>query len=362
MTQIFPRITIIGLGLIGSSIARAAHEKKLAGTIVGYDHNEIYTGFAHKEKFIDEAAPDLQSAVEDSDLVIIATPPASLSDIAQEIGAHLKPGAIVMDVASIKLAAVESIAPHLPDNVIFIPAHPIAGSEQKGVRGGRSDLFVKKRVIITPKEQPDAELFGVLNNFWSAMGARLEGMPADVHDLIYGYMSHLPQLIAFCLEQPLGKYYAQPETSPLFKTFLRISASDPQLWAEIFEMNKENLLKGLDRYIDVITHVHKELQQAPEGEESKNDEQLAYTVLFPRIVASCLVTTVMEAEKNAGLPFVRYAGTGFADLSAPAMIPPEADIEQISAQYKLVEKIIDKFLIRLKMFRSALASSRAPEA
>jgi hypothetical protein len=261
-----------------------------------------------------------------------------------------------MDVASVKRPAIEAIAPHLPEHIIFIPAHPIAGSEKTGVQAGRADLFVKKRVIITPKEPPQAELLDKITNFWAGMGARLEGMPADIHDMIYGYMSHLPQLIAFCVEEPLGEFFEQTDDKPVYKTFLRIAGSDPELWAEIFEINKDNILKGLDRYIDVVTHVHKELKAAPEGEESKNDTPLAYTVLFPRIVASCLVTTVMEAEKNAGIPFARYAGTGFADFSAPALIPPDVDIEHISAQYKIVEAILDKFLLRLKLFRAALVS------
>lgn len=353
---IFNRIIIIGLGLIGSSIARAVHEKKLAVTIVGCDQNEVSLAFARKENFIDIADCNLQAAVAESDLVIIATPPASLGDIAEEIAPYLKSGAIVMDVASVKLPAIEAITPHIPENVIFIPAHPIAGSEQTGVRAGRADLFVKKRIIITPKTPPSEDIFKKISAFWESIGARMEAMPPEIHDLIYAYMSHLPQLIAFCLEKPLGKFFTQTEDNPVYKTFLRISHSSPELWAEIFELNKANILAGLDRYVDVVTHVLSELKTAPDGEESQNDEMLAYTTLFPRIVASCLVTTVMEAEKKAGIPFAKYAGTGFADLTAPTFIAPDADIEHISAQYKLVETILDKFLLRLKLFRSALIS------
>lgn len=355
-TAIFNRITIIGLGLIGSSIARAVHENGLAKIVVGCDQNEVSLAFARKEKFIDVADASLQTAVVGSDLVIIATPPATLADVAEAIAPHLKDGAIVMDVASVKRPAIAAIKPHLPEHVIFIPAHPIAGSEQTGVRAGRADLFVKKRIIITSDEPPEGELLKKLAAFWDGMGAGLEGMPAEIHDLIYGYMSHLPQLIAFCVQQPLGDFYEQVEDKTIYKTFLRITNSDPQLWAEIFEMNKDNILKALDRYIDVVTHVYKELQSAPAGEESKYDAPLAYTVLFPRIVASCLVTTVMEAEKSAGFPFARYAGTGFADFTAPAIIPPDIDIEHISAQYKLVETILDKFLLRLKLFRNTLGA------
>ncbi len=352
------RITIIGLGLIGSSIARAAHEKRLAETIVGCDQNEISLAFAIKDKFIDIADSDFATAVAGSDLVIIATPPATIADIAEEISPHLKNGAIIMDVASVKRPAIEAISEHLPEGVIFIPTHPIAGSEQTGVRAGRADLFDKKRIIITPKEPPADELLEKITNFWGGMGAHLEGMPAEIHDLIYAYMSHLPQLIAFCLEIPLEEYFEQTDDKPIYKTFLRLTASNPELWAEIFELNKDNILAGLDRYIDVVNHVHRELKDAPHSEESKEDKTLAYTVLFPRIVASCLVTTVMEAEKKSGFPFARYAGTGFADLTAPAIIPPDIDIEHISAQYKIVEKILDKFLIRLKLFRTTLGSTK----
>jgi cyclohexadieny/prephenate dehydrogenase len=359
-TPIFNRITIIGLGLIGSSIARAAHQHKLAGAIIGYDKNEISLAFACKEKFIDIADSNLQTAIAESDLIIIATPLASLGDIAKSIAPYIANGAIIMDVASVKQPAIEAIAPHIPSHAIFVPTHPIAGSEQTGVRSGRADLFTKKRIIITPAEPPEEELFKKISAFWAGMGAQIEAMPAEIHDLIYGYMSHLPQLIAFCLEKPLGKFYEQTEDNQVYKTFLRISNSNPELWADILELNKINILNSLERYIDVVSHVHNELKTAPEGEESKNDELLAYTVLFPRIVASCLVTTVMEAEKKAGVPFAKYAGTGFADMVAPTFIAPDTDIEHISAQYYLVEGILGEFILRLKLFRTALSNGNKP--
>lgn len=358
---IFDRITIIGLGLIGGSVARAVHEKQLSETIVGCDENEVSLAFARKNGFVDIAFSDAAEAAKDADLVIIATPPATLEKIAKLIAPNLKKGAMVMDVASVKQPAIQAIAPHLPAHAIFIPAHPIAGREQSGVRAGIADLFVKKRVIITPEAPPEETTFQKINAFWQGMGARVEGMPAEIHDMLYGYMSHLPQAIAFCLKKPLGDFFTQTDEKPIYKSFLRIANSTPEMWAEIFSLNKDNILAGLDRYIDVVSHVHRELKTAPESEESAWDEPLANTVLFPRIVASCLVTTVMEAEKKAGFPFARYAGTGFADLTAPAIIEPEADIEQISAQYKLVEKIVGDFLLRLKLLRSAIASGNVAD-
>ncbi|MEZ5690373.1 MAG: prephenate dehydrogenase/arogenate dehydrogenase family protein [Rickettsiales bacterium] len=357
---IFKQITIIGLGLIGSSIARGVRKNNLAERIIAYDQDELSLTYAIKEKFIDEAANNIGESVSDSELVIIATPPATLADISKEIATSLSDRTIVIDVASVKRPAISAIEDNLPQNVIFMPTHPIAGSERTGVRSGRDDLFKQRRIIITPEQPPEDELLNKLTNFWGAMGARLEGMPADTHDLIYAYMSHLPQLIAFCVTEPLGEFYKReledPQQNNIYKTFLRITSSDSELWADIFAQNSENLLKGLDRYIDAIAYVQRELQTAPKSEESKADEVIAYTRLFPRIVASCLITTVMEAEKNTGISFAKYAGTGFADFTTPALLPPDEDTESISAQYKQVEKILDAFLLRLKQFRHALVS------
>lgn len=354
-SPVFNKISIIGLGLIGGSIARSAHKNKTAKIITAYDNNELALAYAKKHGFVDYTAESIERAAKDSDLIIIATPPATLENIAQEIAPHLKSGAIVMDVASVKRPAIDAISPHLPDNVIFIPAHPIAGSAQNGVQAGTDSLFINKRVIITPPTPPSHEVFTLINNFWQRMGAKLEAMPPEIHDLIYAYMSHLTQLIAFCVKQPLAEFYKYSDNNPVYKTFLRICESNPELWAEIFELNKDNILKGLDRYIDVISHVQNELKTAPENEKIGDDKELAYTVLFPRIVASCLVTTVMEAEKNAGIPFAKYAGTGFADFTSPALIPPDTDMENISTQYETVEKILNNFLLRLKQFRQALS-------
>ena len=362
MAQVFKQMTIIGLGLIGSSIARAVREKGLAGKIIAYDTNELSCAFAKKEKIVDSAfygEENLGKSVENSDLVIIATPPASLEDIAEKIKDFLASGAIVMDMASVKQPAITAISPHIPKNVIFIPAHPIAGSEKSGVGAGKADLFVGKRIIITPEIPPEGEILEKLIDFWHSIGARLEGMPADIHDNLYAYMSHLPQLIGFCIEKPLGKYFGENFDNPVYKSFIRLAGSPPELWAEIFASNSGNVLPAVDRYIDVVSHVYGELKNAPKDEENKQQiyEELAYTVLFPRIVASCLVTTFMEAEKKAGFAFYPYAGTGFADISAPAIATPEEDIEKISTQYEIVGKILGEFIIALKNFRGALASN-----
>ncbi len=352
--HIFDRITILGLGLIGSSIARAAHDKKLARHIVASDRNEVSLAFARKQGFIDTALPDPAAAVKQSDLVILAAPPAALGALAEVIAPHLKEGAIIMDVCSIKQAAIAAIAPHLPETVEFFPAHPIAGSEQAGVTAGKSNLFERKLIVITPEQPQHSEALQKIMDFWKAIGARVEAMPPHLHDLIYAYVSHLPQLLAFAVASLLSEHMKTQDES--LRKFLRLCKSSPALWAEIFSLNHVNLLKGLDRYLDVLHHIRRELKQGPTGETNEHNIALVNIVLFPRIAASCLITTVMEAEKQAGFPFARYAGAGFTDFTSPAAIPPDEDIEHISNQYAGIIPLLDNYLETLKHFRNVLES------
>lgn len=359
--RLFERITIIGLGLIGSSIARAVRANGLAAHITGYDHNEVTLAYARKGGFIDTATSSLKTSVKDSDLVILATPPSTLEEIARVVAPQLKPGSIVMDVCSVKQAAIAAIAPHIPEHAHFMPAHPIAGSEQSGVSAGRAELFSRKRIVVTPSDPKfQAGVLQQVTSFWKGMGARVEAMPPHLHDMLYAYVSHLPQLLAFAASVILGKY-TETQDKVLAK-FLRLGGSNPDMWIDIFLLNSGNLLKALDRYLDAVAHILEEFSKAPDDTASPADEALAYTVLFPRIAASCLVTTVMEAEKKAGFPFARYAGTGFADFTAPVSQPPDQDIENISGQYKVVEGILRNYIDQLKALRAAINSGNTGTA
>ncbi len=356
--RLFERITVIGLGLIGSSIARAIHERGLATTIVAYDRNEVSLAYGRKHGFVDIAELKLKDAVANSDVIIIATPPNTLEDIAKKIASALKPGAIVMDVCSVKQPAVESIEPHLPKNVYFLPAHPIAGSEHSGVAAGRADLFEHKRVIITPSDPSVIEpIFQQVDTFWKSMGAKVEAMPAHLHDLVYAYVSHLPQLLAFAAGSVLDIPPETESADDLLRIFLRLSHSNTDMWTEIFLLNKDNIVTALNRYLDAIDHIKTELCEAPDDAPiPESDTVLARTALFPRVVASCLITTVMEAEKKAGFSFARYAGPGFADFTYPASQSPEGDIESIANQYVAVVEVLEEFTARLKALSLAIST------
>ncbi len=353
----FETVSIIGLGLIGSSIARAVREFGLASTIIGCDQNEISLAFARKHGFIDTGYQNAKAAVEHSDLVIIATPPSTLEEVAQTMAPGLKAGAIVMDTCSVKQIAIDSIVPYLPPGVDFMPAHPIAGSEQSGVSAGRANLFDKKRVIVTPSDpSQNSSVLQQITAFWQAMGARLEGMPPHLHDMIYAYVSHLPQVLAFVASRPLLAQGSLFDNDPVLQKFTRLSGSDMSLWLDIFLCNSENLYAALSRYLDVINHIGDELKAAPEGNADLADDTLTQMVLFPRIAASCLITTVMEAEKKAGFSFARFAGNGFADFTYPATHPPEDDIENISNHHSAMAILLARYKNELTQVCTALQS------
>jgi cyclohexadieny/prephenate dehydrogenase len=352
-THLFERITIVGLGLIGSSIARAARTHYLAKTIVGCDQNELSLAFGINHNIIDIGSRDVANAVADSQLIVLATPPGTLGGIVKQMAPALKAGTIVTDTASVKQPVIAAIRPHLPPKVEFIPAHPIAGSEQSGVQAGRADLFHRKLVIITPESAAPTPALQNVTSFWKGMGARLDGMPAELHDTMYAYISHLPHLLAFAAHSVIEEH---ADEQPMLRQFLRLGHSNAALWSEVFVMNKNFIIKALDRYLDVISHIKNELGQAPAESKNTMDEKLAQTVLFPRIAASCLVTTVMEAEKNADLSFIRYIGTGFADFTSPATVAPEVDMERISDHYAGVAEVMEKFVARLAAIRAEITA------
>ncbi|MFO0388818.1 MAG: prephenate dehydrogenase [Alphaproteobacteria bacterium] len=357
MSAVFERIAIIGLGLIGSSIARAAREHKLANTIVGCDKNHTALAYAQAHHFVDVISHEPEEAVAQSELVILATPPSTFEHITKFIAPALRHGAIVMDTASVKRTAIQFIHGHLPEHVYFIPAHPIAGSEQSGVSAGRADLFSKRYVIVTPDAPEMSESLQKITAFWKGMGAKIEGMPADMHDMIYAYVSHLPHLLAYAARLTLHT----SANAPQLQTFLRLSNSNPDLWSELFYLNQDNILTALNRYVDATNHVLYELEQAPDDAPQNDNEDIARTLLFPRIAAACLITTAMEAERKAGVPFARFAGQGFADFVSPASAPPDADIENISGHSKQVAALIRDYNRRLALVHDLLARNQYKE-
>jgi cyclohexadieny/prephenate dehydrogenase len=250
----FEKLAIVGLGLIGSSIAHAARRGGCAKAVCGFDADADVRMRARRIGFADTISDDLASCVSGADLVILCTPVGSYKGLAAEIAPHLKRGAILSDVGSVKGAVLRDVAPFVPQGVHFIPAHPVAGTEYSGPEAGFATLFDNRWCILTPLPDGDKEATARLKAFWQGLGASVDAMDASHHDLVLAMTSHLPQLIAYNIvgtardlekvrEGEVIKYSAGG-----FRDFTRIAASDPTMWRDIFLNNREAVLEVLGRF------------------------------------------------------------------------------------------------------------------
>jgi cyclohexadieny/prephenate dehydrogenase len=249
----FDRVALIGLGLIGSSLAHAVKRARLAETIAGYDVSETVRSRARELELavIRDSAAD---AVKDADLVILCSPVGSYKEIAPAIASNLKPGAILSDVGSVKSAVLKDISPFVPQSVHFLPAHPIAGTEQSGPDAGFSNLFDHRWCIITPPPGADTDAVAKLKQFWEGCGSQVEVMDAGHHDLVLAMTSHVPHLIAYNIVGTAHDLEKVAETEVIkfsaggFRDFTRIAASDPTMWRDVFLNNREAVLEVLGRF------------------------------------------------------------------------------------------------------------------
>jgi cyclohexadieny/prephenate dehydrogenase len=260
----FERIALIGIGLIGSSISHAVRRKGLAQTIVGSARTKATIETALKLRLIDGGCVKAADAVKGADLVILGVPVGACGSIAEEIAPNLRQGAILTDVGSVKAAVVRDVAPHVPKGVHFIAAHPIAGTEKSGPESGFAELFDGRWTVLTPEPGTDKAAVEKLKAFWMALGAKVEIMGAEHHDLVLAITSHLPHLIAYNIVNTAEHLQQVTNTEVIkfsaggFRDFTRIAASDPTMWRDVFLNNKEAVLEMLGRFSEDLT----ELQRA----------------------------------------------------------------------------------------------------
>ena len=258
MSVIYDRVALIGLGLIAGSMAHAMRRAGLAGEIVGTARSAETRKVAAEIGLCDRVVETAAEAVEGADLVVLAVPVGAMGEVAEEIAPHLKPGATVTDVGSVKRAVIEAVAPHIPAGVHFIPAHPLAGTEHSGPRAGFAELFDNRWCLLVPLEGADPEAVARLRALWEGMGANVDEMDADHHDLVLAVTSHAPHLIAYTMvgvaddlrrvtDSEVIKYSAAG-----FRDFTRIAASDPTMWRDVFLTNKEATLEVLGRFTEEL--------------------------------------------------------------------------------------------------------------
>jgi cyclohexadieny/prephenate dehydrogenase len=264
--MLFDRIALIGIGHIGSSIARVVRRHGLARHIVACAKREATIAKVRELGIADSTTLDPAAAVEGADLVILCSPVGTYGEIAKRIAPHLKTGAIVSDVGSVKQVAVDAIAPHLPAGVHLVPGHPVAGTENSGPESGFDTLFEGRWFLITPPPGTDPDAIDRVAELWRRAGSMIEVMDPSHHDHVLAITSHIPHLIAYTivgtavdLEDHLKAEVIKFSASG-FRDFTRIAASDPIMWRDIFLNNRGAVLEMLGRLTEDLTRLQRAIR------------------------------------------------------------------------------------------------------
>jgi cyclohexadieny/prephenate dehydrogenase len=283
----FERVALIGIGLIGSSLARVLRRDRLAGEIVACARNEATRAKALELGLADRATEDAAEAVRGADLVVLATPLSAYAAIGARIAPALRPGAIVTDVGSVKEAVIRDLQPSMPASVHFIPGHPVAGTEHSGPESGFAELFRDRWCILTPLPDTDAAALARLTGLWEQAGMRVVTMDPEHHDKVLAMTSHLPHVIAYTivgtatdLEDSLKSEVIKFSAGG-FRDFTRIAGSDPVMWRDIFLNNREAVLEMLQRFSEDLTALQRAIRW---GEADKLEELFSRTRAIRRSI------------------------------------------------------------------------------
>ncbi len=253
---LFRKVTFIGLGLIGGSLAKAMRRERLAKEIVGLSHGQQTLSTALKEGIIDQGYHDLAKAVANADLVVLAAPVGIIAATLSSIGPHLRRGCIVTDVGSSKQLIVTAAHKYLPDHVFFVGSHPLAGSEKTGISHSSAELFQNATCIMTPTDTTHRIAKERIKLLWSKVGSHVKFMPADEHDKILGYVSHLPHVVAYALMETIPSEFL-PYAAQGLKDTTRIAGSSNQMWTDIAVSNKKNIIKAIDEVAKNLSLIRK---------------------------------------------------------------------------------------------------------
>ena len=253
----YNRVALIGLGLIASSMFWAMKRAKMGSYVTGYARSTETREIARKIGLCDSVCDDLKSVVLDADLVVLCVPIGAMGKIMAEIAPYLKPGCTVTDVGSVKRSVIDLVAPNIPKNVHFVPAHPLAGTEHSGPESGFAALFDNRWCLITPNGADPKPVDG-LTIYWKALGANVDQLDPDHHDLVLAVTSHAPHLIAYTMVGVAEDMKRVTNSEVInysatgFRDFTRIAASDPTMWRDVFLSNKEATLEVLGRFTEEL--------------------------------------------------------------------------------------------------------------
>lgn len=267
----FQKIALLGIGLIGSSLARAVREHNLATQTVAYSRSKETRATTDKLNIVDQVTETAAEAVAGADLVILCAPVGANPALADAIKEHLEPGCVVSDVGSVKQAVVDAVVPRLPDSVHFVPAHPIAGTENSGPEAGFAALFQGRWCVLTPEPDCDRAAVERVADLWRTIGCNVDEMTARHHDLVLAITSHIPHLVAYSIVGTVDDLEEETKSEVIqyaaggFRDFTRIAASDPEMWRDIFLNNREGVLEMLGRFTEDLVSLQRAIRWG-EGE------------------------------------------------------------------------------------------------
>ena len=344
-------VTICGLGVIGGSLAYALHH--MGVQVQGVDPDNNARTVFYERGIIAQHYTSAHDVLTIDGVLLLCTPPHLLEDTLKALAPNIQPGTLIMDVASTKRFAMESLQPHVPLHAHYVPAHPIAGSAGSGATAAVHGLFEQARVVLCASEQDIANrhispAMQQALHFWRAIGASPEIMDAAMHDTIYAYVSHLPQIMAYVSYATIREHYAViPEK---LHTFLRIAHSPAALWASILITNSEPVAQALEEVLVLISHIRMELNGGQGAGYTSaidaNANKHMLEVVYPRLVASLLISAVQLLDKRYDIQSLPYQGSGLRDMlsvmPAQTAATDDQDIAFIAEHYASLQPLLER--------------------
>ncbi len=272
----FGKMTIIGVGLLGASLAKACKERGLVEEISGYGRNRENLEKARDLKIIDHCPADLGAAVSGADLIVLCTPVSTLVPLMQNLVSEVRPGTLITDVGSVKEPIVKGIDKLVPKGVFFVGSHPIAGGENSGLEASTADLYQDAKCIVTPTDATDKKAVEKISALWQAVGMKVVSLSAEEHDFIFGAVSHLPHIVAYALMNTLGALRTPngcevtAYSGAGLRDITRIASSDPVMWRDICLSNRNHSLDLIDRFQNKLEGIRSTIERG-DGQELKKE-------------------------------------------------------------------------------------------
>jgi len=274
--KLFGKMTIIGVGLLGASLAKACKERGLVQEITGYGRNRENLGKARALKIIDHCPTSLAEAVKDADLIVLCTPVTTIVPLIQSMIAEIRPGTLITDVGSVKEPVVKEAEKVVPEGMFFVGSHPIAGGENSGLEASTANLYQGAKCIVTPTEKTDKKALEKINALWQAVGMQIINLSTEEHDFVFGAVSHLPHIIVYALMNTLGALKTQDNRAVTafsgagLKDITRIASSDPVMWRDICLSNRNHSLDLIDRFQNKLDEIRSTIEKG-DGQALKEE-------------------------------------------------------------------------------------------